>query len=614
MTASTIRQKYLAFFKAKDHQIIPPAPLVPADDPTTLFTNSGMQPLVPYLKGQIHPMCRRLVDSQPCFRAEDIDEVGDNRHTTFFEMLGNWSLGDYFKQDQLPWFWEFLTHELKLPKARLYISLFKGSSQVPRDQESLKVWKKLGVPENKIYWYEAKKNWWSRAGTPEEMPEGEIGGPTSEVFFEFDSVDHNTKYGKACHPNCDCGRFLEIGNTVFMEYEKTKQGLKKLPAQNVDFGGGLERLTAASQNQPDIFQIELFSEAVKNLEVVKKSGPAYNQDPLPYRVIVDHLRAAVFMAAGGVEPSNKDRGYILRRLIRRSMVQARKLGMEQDEWLSNTLPLLASPYTKTYPLIDKKIPEINQTITQEIDKFRQTITRGLKEFNKTSPNQINERFAFKSLATYGMPFEITQELAQQRGIKLDKGVFDEYVKKHQDLSRTVSTGMFKGGLADHSEATTKLHTATHLLHAALKKVLGDHVRQEGSHITAERLRFDFAHPRVLADEEIKKVEDLVNQKITEDLPVKKTIEAKNQALKSGAMAFFKETYPDKVTVYTVGRDLNQGWFSKEFCGGPHVTSTGKIGSVRIYKQKNLGAGLRRLYARLNHGNHQSIDQNQGRTQ
>jgi len=586
MTTNEIRQAYLDFFtdKTRQHKKIPLAPLVPPDDPTTLFTGSGMQQLVPYLKGEPHPMGKRLVNSQPCFRAEDIEEIGDNRHTTFFEMLGNWSLGDYFKADQLNWSWEFFTQVLNIPQEKLHVALFKGDKHVPKDEESFTIWKKLGLPESRIHFYPAKYNWWSRAGTPENMPPGEIGGTTSEIFFEFESVKHNPKFGKSCHPNCECGKFIEISNSVFMEYEKQKDGsLKPLPKQNVDFGGGLERLAQAVQNQPDIFQIDIFKFLIKTIETATNKK-YQGQDKLPMRVIADHLRAAKAMIDSGIEPSNKQQGYILRRLIRRSAIKFRQLAGKLD-------PQTLAKVVKTKPVL-----------VEEIKKFQSTLDRGLKEFEKLEPNQLNELNAFNLFQTYGFPFEISEELFREKGQILDKKKFDQVFEDHKKLSRTASAGMFKGGLEDQSEATKKLHTATHLLHQSLRQILGDHVRQQGSHITADRLRFDFTHPQALTHEQIKKIETLINKQIKKDLPVKKTIQTKNQALKSGALAFFKETYPDKVSVYSIGD------FSKELCGGPHVSSTGEIGGVKITKEESIGADKRRLYAVLKNGDQKPAHQ------
>jgi alanyl-tRNA synthetase len=616
MDSRDVRAKYLAFFKSapRNHQAIPPSPLVPQDDPTTLFTGSGMQQLVPYLKGQPHPMGTRLVDSQPSFRAEDIEEIGDNRHTTFFEMLGNWSLGDYFKKEQLPWFFEFLTQGVGLDPKRLSVTVFEGDKIVPKDEESIKIWQELfktkaaaqsGAagfdPQTKIYLYSAKKNWWSRAGEPGKMPVGEIGGPDSEVFYDFGpelKLHENSVFkDKPCHVNCDCGRFLEIGNSVFMEYVKTETGFEPLPKKNVDFGGGLERITAASQNQPDIFQTDFFSEAIKTLESLKQTGGNYDTNPKPYRIIVDHLRGAAFMAAEGVEPENKGRGYILRRLLRRSVVYARQLGLEDTEWLKETLSLVADPYAQVYPEVTEKIPQISERLTQEVDKFRKTVDKGMRLLERY--RKVDGKVAFDLFQTYGFPLEITEELLAQKGQQVNREEFEKEFEKHKQLSRTASAGMFKGGLADKSEEVTKLHTATHLLHKALREVLGDHIGQVGSNITAERLRFDFTHPQAMTQEEIQQVEAIVNEKIKANLPVHKTTEDKQAALASGALAFFPEKYPGKVTVYTIGKDPQKNWWSRELCGGPHVATTREIGGVTIEKETAVGTGKRRIYAVLN---------------
>jgi len=565
MDSNEIRSAYLKFFKDKGHAIIPPAPLVPPNDSTTLFTPFGMQQMVPYLKGEPHPMGKRLVDSQPCFRSEDIDEVGDNRHTTFFEMLGNWSLGDYFKDEQLNWFWEFLIQVLKLPKDKLYVTVFEGGSGVPKDEASFNIWKKIGLPESHIFYYPAEKNWWSRCGAPDKMPPGEIGGPDSEVFYEFSEVKHRQKFGAKCYPNCDCGRFMEIGNSVFMEYEKQADGsFKPLPKKNVDFGGGLERLAAACQNTPDIFKIDIFQPLMQAINTKSLADS---------RLIADHLRASAAMLNEGVLPSNKKQGYVLRRLIRRAAVK-----LENPQTLADYLGLL------------KTGEEARIILNNEINKFSHSLKEGIKILNKAKV--IDEALAFNLFQSYGLPLEVISAVTK---VKLSKDKFNALLEKHSQKSRTASVGMFKAGLADHSEVVTKLHTTTHLLHAALRQVLGSHVRQEGSNITSERLRFDFSHPQALTSVEISQIEVLINQKIKEGLTVTKTIIDKETALQSGALAFFKETYPDKVSVYTIGN------FSKELCGGPHVDSTAKIGSVKIIKQESIGAGKRRLYAVLNHG-------------
>jgi len=592
MTANEIRKKFIEFYKESGHAEIPSAPLVPENDPTTLFTSSGMQPLVPYLLGEPHPLGNRLVNSQKCFRAQDIEEVGDNRHTTFFEMLGNWSLGDYFKKEQHPWFLEFLTKELSLPIEKLAVTIFEGNNEIPKDEESEKIWLSLGIPSERIFSYGVDKNWWSRSGSPNSMPPGEPGGPDSEVFFEFTQVNHNKKFGDRCHPNCNCGRFLEIGNSVFMEYKKQTDGsFIKLPRQNVDFGGGLERLEAATENNTDLFTTDFFLESVKSLEANKKSGEEYKSNPKPYRIIVDHLRAAIFMVADGVESSNKERGYILRRLIRRTMVYSRKLGLKSDEWLSNTFALLAQPYIHQYSDLYEALPRINQQITGEVDKFRKTLEKGLNVIRKMP--KLNGKLAFFMYEAFGFPWELTEEIALERGQQIERQQFEEEFKKHQELSRTASKGMFKGGLQDRSEQVIKLHTATHLVHQALRTILGNHVAQKGSNITAERLRFDFSHPTKLTEQQIKNVEDLVNTKIKEDLAVTFKLVSYNKAQEEGALAFFGERYPQKVKVYSIGQ------FSKEICGGPHVDRTSVLGIFKITKQQALGAGTRRLYAIVN---------------
>ena len=651
MDSNEIRKSYLKFFVGKKHALIPPAPLVPPDDPTTLFTSSGMQPLVPYLKGEPHPKGKRLVDSQPCFRANDIDEVGDNRHTTFFEMLGNWSLGDYFKEDQLAWFWEWLTEELHLSKDRLHVTIFDGDKNLKRktnvsqsltpDVESKSIWLKIGVPEKQIHWCGSDKNWWSRAGVPENMPVGEIGGPDSEVFFDFDpeeklKIHENSKWAEnQCNPNCDCGRFLEIGNSVFMEFEKQENGVfKPLPKQNVDFGGGLERLTAAVQNIPDIFQIDIFQPAMKQIDslisIVDDSDykkDTYlrqlperiveqedlekfkNQCVFSKRVIADHLRAAVFMVSQGLEPDNKQQGYMLRRLIRRAVLHGKNLGINGN-FTKKIAKAFVISYKDSYPDICKNEEQIYQTFDLEETKFRNSLEMGLREFNKyvtigevgkpaTRKKILDPKFVFNLFQTFGFPYELTKEEAENRGIEFpQREEFEKELEEHKKLSRTTSAGMFKGGLADRSEDVTKLHTTTHLLQAALRQVLGEHVHQEGSNITSERLRFDFSHPQALSVEEMKQVEKLINQKIKADLAVVKTIEDKDKALASGAMAFFRENYPDKVSVYTIGD------FSKELCGGPHASSTAAIGGVKLIKQEAIGAGKRRVYAVLKTIHHQ----------
>ena len=598
MSTDDIRKKYLDFFKKRNHIEITPSPLVIDSDPTTLFTSSGMQPLVPYLKGEKHPQGKRLVDSQPSLRLQDIEEVGDNRHTTFFEMLGNWSLGDYFKKEQLPWIWEFYTKELGLDPARIHVSVFEGNAEVPKDTESFEIWKSLGLPEDHIHFYGADKNWWSRAGTPEAMPAGEIGGPDSEMFYEFEEVEHDPSFGKFCHPNCDCGKFLEIGNSVFMQYEKTKEGkLIELPQKNVDFGGGLERVAAALIGNPDVFRIDMFSGIIKSLE--EETGINYGTDEvkdISFRVIADHLRASCNLLAEGVVPGNKLHGYVLRRLIRRAMFHFHQLGSGIS---GSAVAHIAEDLRRYYPNVYKNWQFVEENLTAEATRFEKALNRGLAKLTSivADGTEINGKVAFDLYQTEGFPLELTTEILKQNGISFtpeEKNAFESEFEKHKELSRTSSAGMFKGGLAEASEITTKLHTATHLLHAALRQVLGEHVGQKGSHITSERLRFDFSHPQKLTDDELENVESLINLKIKEDLPVSFVEMPLKEAVALGAMHFFAEKYGEKVKVYTIGDPP----FSREICGGPHVTHTGAIGSVNIIKQEKIGSGIIRIYASL----------------
>ncbi|KKS00756.1 MAG: alanyl-tRNA synthetase, alanyl-tRNA synthetase [Microgenomates group bacterium GW2011_GWC1_41_20] len=601
MSTEEIREKYLNFFKKNDHAEITPSPLVIDSDPTTLFTSSGMQQLVPYLKGEKHPKGKRLADSQPSLRLQDLEEVGDNRHTTFFEMLGNWSLGDYFKEEQLKWIWKFYTEELGISSERLHVSVFEGDGEVPKDTESFEIWKKIGVPENHIHFYDAKKNWWSRAGIPQEMPPGEIGGPDSEIFYEFEDIAHRPEFGSFCHPNCDCGKFLEIGNSVFMQYQKTDDGkLIDLPQKNVDFGGGLERVSAALLNNPDIFAIDIFSGVIGKIE--KETGRRYGSDiskDVSYRVIADHLRAAVNLLAEGVIPGNKLHGYVLRRLVRRAMFHFHLLGSGIS---GSAVSHIAEEYRKYYPNVDKNWQFIDENLTAEATRFEAALKRGLAKLTRAVSEgvEIDGKFAFDLYQTEGFPLELSMEILKQNGMNFtrdEKNSFEEEFEKHKSASRSASAGMFKGGLAEASEITTKLHTATHVLHAALRQVLGEHVGQKGSHITNERLRFDFSNQQKLSDKEIGQIEDLINLKIAEDLPVTFSVMSLPDAIASGAMHFFAEKYGQEVKVYTVG-DPKGIWFSKEVCGGPHVTHTGEIGGVKIIKQEKIGSGIIRLYATI----------------
>ncbi len=616
MTPNQLRTAYIKFFVDRGHAEIPSARLVPENDPTTLFTSSGMQPLVPYLLGQKHPLGDKLVDSQKSFRSQDIEEVGDNRHTTFFEMLGNWSLGSYFKKEQLPWFFEFLTEVVKLDPQKLFVTVFAGNADAPRDTESVEIWKSVfqtvgidakdidesdihGMQDGRIFYYPEKKNWWSRSGVPSAMPAGEPGGPDSEVFYDFGpelQLHQNSEWkNEACHVNCDCGRFMEIGNSVFMQYQKQADGsFKSLPQQNVDFGGGFERILAASTNAIDVFTTALFTPLLKTIEEV--SAKSYEgENKRNFRIIADHVRAAVMLASDGVRPANKEQGYVMRRLIRRAVRYGRLLGI-QSAFLSQVAQPVIEEYKSVYPNVGEHKLEIMQTLDEEEMKFGRTIQKGLKEIERVP--ELDGTIAFQLYETYGFPFELTEEIARERGQTVEYGTFRKAFEKHQELSRTASKGMFKGGLADHSETVTKYHTATHLLHAALREILGTHVHQEGSNITAERLRFDFSYPAALTNEEKQKVEDRMNEKIHEALPVTQTFLPKEDALKQGAMAFFKEKYADTVSVYTIGRDAKTDWYSKELCGGPHVSNTKEIGHVKIVKEEAVGSGKRRVYVQL----------------
>jgi alanyl-tRNA synthetase len=626
MTANEIRSAYLKFMAARGHAIIPRANLLPQDDPTTLFTGSGMQPLLPYLLGAQHPQGTRLVDSQTCFRAEDIDEVGDNRHTTLFEMLGNWSLGDYFKDDQLPWFWEFLTTVVKLDPKRLYVTVFAGDpdNQIPQDDESVEIWKTLfksvGIEAGvalvgseqdgyhrgmqggeRIFYYDAKKNWWSRAGEPQNMPAGEPGGPDSEVFYDF-GTKHDPKWGKHCHPNCDCGRFLEIGNSVFMQYVKNQAGgFDQLPKPNVDFGGGLERIAAAANHDPDIFKIGLLWPVVEKLEALSHSR--YAEHPHAMRIIADHLRAATWLATDGVVPSNNTQGYVMRRFIRRAIRQALSLDLRED-FLELIVPVITEIYRADFPELAAREESIIQVLVREEKQFRRTLERGVREFAKLVAGELTGDKVFTLFDTYGFPPELSLEEATDNHIKVDphwRRDFDRLLAGQKERSRSATAGQFKGGLADHSEITTKYHTATHLGYKALRMVLGDHVIQRGSNITPERLRFDFSHPEKMTPEQIKRVEDIVNENIARDWPMGFREIPTEQAFKEGALGAFGDKYGDTVKVYTAG-DPEGEWFSKEICGGPHVSHTGALGEggkrYRITKEESSSAGVRRIKAVL----------------
>jgi len=596
-----LRKKFADFWKEKNHKEVPPISLVPQNDSTTLFTGSGMQQLVPYLLGEVHPLGKKLYNIQPCFRSQDILEVGDNRHTTFFEMMGNWSLGDYFKKEQLSWFWQFLTEVLGFDKKRLYVTVFAGDKKnnLDPDNESRKIWLELGVLENHIFAYGPEKNWWSRSGVPDNMPEGEPGGPDSEVFYDFGQdlkLHENSLFSSQnCHPNCDCGRFMEIGNSVFMQFKKTKNGFEELPAKNVDFGGGLERILAALNNNPDVFLTDIYLPIIKNLE--KTVGKKYDNedDKRKIRVIADHLKGAVFLIKTGVYPSNKERGYYLRRLLRRVTVKTYQL-KEKTVSAEDLIPAIESiiEIYKNIYFDQKDFLEIKNIVGEEINRFNKTLNKGLsilQKIDKPTGKQV-----FDLYQNYGFPKELTEELLKEKGATFDQKQFDQEFEKHRQLSRTASAGMFKGGLADHSENTLRYHTATHLLHQALFDILGETVRQEGSNITGERLRFDFYCLNKPNLEQIKEVEKIINQKIEEELPVNFVLLKKEEAYKIGAKSFFREKYPEIVKVYFIGTSLDNA-YSKEFCGGPHVKNTKEIGKIEIFKFEKIGTNLYRVYAK-----------------
>jgi alanyl-tRNA synthetase len=617
MTLNEVRSAYLEFFKAHGHTVIPSSSLVPQNDPTTLFTGSGMQPMVPYLLGENHPEGTRITDSQKAFRTDDIEEVGDNRHTTLFEMLGNWSLGDYFKREQLPWIFEFLTEKIGLDPKRLYVTAFIGDEKnnLPRDTESVDIWQKLfsekgitaevaiigseadgyerGMKESEhIFYYEAKKNWWSRAGTPDKMPSGEPGGPDSEMFYDF-GTPHDTTFGAHCHPNCDCGRFLEIGNSVFMQYLKKEDGsFGLLPKQNVDFGGGLERITMATTLNPDIIEV-CHRPILDHLE--KLSGKKYGEhkeDIRSFRIVADHIKASVFLIADGVLPAKSDRGYFVRRLIRRSVQHADKLGIGENSFAALVRPV-AEMYKDAYPEISEKVSTIEKVIAEEEAQFRKTLANGLRELEKMG-NTID---AFMLSTTYGFPIELTAEIAKERGLSIDLDAVQKQVEEHQALSRAGAAQKFAGGLADSSEQTVKYHTAHHLLLKALQMVLGPEVHQRGSNITNERLRIDFSYGQKMTTEQIVEVEKIVNEQIQKALSVEQVMIPREEAEKIGAEHEFGAKYPDTVSVYFIGPRENA--FSVEFCGGPHLSNTDElVGTFKIIKEEASSAGIRRIKALL----------------
>ena len=582
MKAIELRNKYLNFFKKHGHNIIPSAPLIPENDASVLFTTAGMQPLVPYLLGEEHPEGKRLTDYQKCVRTNDIEEVGDNRHLTYFEMLGNWSLGDYFKEESINMSFEFLTKELQIPTEKLFVTCFAGDEDCPRDEVSANAWKKAGIPENHIYYYGKDDNWWI-AG--EEGP----CGPDTEMFYDTGKK----ACGPDCQPSCDCGKYVEIWNNVFMEYFKDKNGYSKLKQKNVDTGLGLERATMLLQGKETPYDTEIFEPIMKKLEELQKIDKIESR-----RIIAEHLRSSMMIICDGGRPSNIDRGYVLRRLIRRMIRHMNKLEIDLND-LSTLIDINVENLKEMYPELEKNKETIKSVIIEEKNKFVKTLSHGEREFEKEikkleeqNIDTIPGKIVFRLYDTYGFPPEVTKELAEENGLKINLDEFDKLFKEHQEKSRQGAEQKFKGGLADQNEKTISYHTATHLLHEALREVLGEHVKQSGSNITEERLRFDFTHPQKMTKEEIQKVEDLVNEQIQKDLPVTCEEMSYEDAKKSGAIGLFTDKYGDKVKVYTIGD------FSKEICGGPHVTHTGDMGTFKIKKEESSSSGVRRIKAIL----------------
>lgn len=593
ITPDQLRQKYLDFFKSKDHAVISGKSLIPENDPTVLFTTAGMHPLVPYLLGEPHPAGARLVDYQKCVRTGDIEAVGDPSHLTCFEMLGNWSLGDYFKKDSIAYSWEFLTSPdwLALDPRKLSVTVFAGDENAPRDEESAGYWKAIGVPERRIAYLPAEDNWWAA---------GPVGpcGPDTEIFYWV---------GEGLPPEgsnkgTDSANWMEIWNNVFMEYNRVdEKTLAKLPKQNVDTGMGLERTVTVLNGKTSVYQTEIFQPVIKAVGEI--SGYAYGSDEAKdssVRIIADHVRASTFIIADpkGVSPGNVGAGYVLRRLIRRAVRHGRKLGIE-GAFLGRLAAVVVERFAGAYPELRENEARVMAELLREEEKFLETLQKGEHEFEKMLPNLLRNpqkvmsgRLAFKLYDTYGFPIELTLELAAENGMTVNREEFDEAFKKHQELSRAGAEQTFKGGLADQSEMATKYHSATHLLHKALRMVLGEHVAQKGSNITAERLRFDFSHPSPMSPEEIKRVEDIVNEQIKRDLPVSMQMLPLEEAKSSGAMALFGEKYEAVVKVYSMGD------FSKEVCGGPHVERTGVLGKFVIQKEQSSSAGVRRIRAVL----------------
>lgn len=597
MTGNELRRKFIEFFKSKGHAEISGKSLIPENDPTVLFTTAGMHPLVPYILGEPHPAGKRLVDCQKCMRTDDIEEVGDPSHLTFFEMLGNWSLGDYFKKDAIAFSYEFLTSSkwLGFSPDVLSVTVFAGDAEVPPDNEAADIWKSVGIPVERIHFLPRKDNWWGPAGQTGPC------GPDTEMFIDTGIP----ACGPACKPGCNCGKYFEVWNDVFMQYNKTSEGkYPPLAQKTVDTGMGVERTIAMMQGKKTVFETELFWPLIESLQDL--TGKAYGADAVldaSFRIIADHLRSSVFILGDdrGVKPSNLGQGYILRRLVRRAIRHGRKLGLEKS-FLGALAAAVVATYEDFYPELRERSAMIAHELGLEEERFSETLQKGEKEFEKLLPNLLKNpqkiipgRVAFRLYDTYGFPIEITEELAREHGMAVDRKGFDEAFEKHQELSKAGAEKTFKGGLADNSEMTTRLHTATHLLHQALRQVLGGHVAQKGSNITPERLRFDFTHPAPMTPEEVKKVETIVNEQIARDLAVTMEVMSLEQAKAAGSIALFGEKYEEKVKVYSIGD------FSKEVCGGPHVQKTGTLGTFVIQKEQSSSAGVRRIRAVLENG-------------
>lgn len=625
MNAQDIRNKYLDYYKSNGHAVIPRAKVVPENDPTTLFTSSGMQQLLPYLLGETHPAGVRLVDSQACIRAQDIEDVGDNRHTTFFEMLGNWSLGDYFKKEQLPWIFNFLINEIGLDPNRLYVTCYNGNKQynIPQDTEAAEIWKELfaskgieakevalgleqhgyevGMQGGRIFYY--NENWWSRGGDEANTPVGDPCGPDSEMMYEFPQVEHDESFGEYCHPACDCGRYIEIGNSVFMTYRRTQGGFEKLPAPNVDFGGGLERIAAAQIDSPDVFKISFLWPIIEAIE--KLSGKQYDEYRENMRVIADHLRAATFMAVDGIVPSNKRQGYVMRRLVRRAVRFAFDLGIEQN-FLEGIVPAIADLYTNDFPEVKAKKDEVVAILIKEEKAFRQTLKKGLQQLATFKDSGLGGTEVFTLYDTYGFPVELSTEEALKQGMTLSSSwreEFDAKMAEQRARSQTAVKGKFKGGLGGQDLIHKKYHTATHLMYQALRDVLGTHVVQHGSNITEERLRFDFSHGEKVTPEQIRQVEDIVNEQIGKDLKVSFAEYPTSEATGPlGALGQFGDRYGDTVKVYKMIEGGAEKPFSFEICGGPHVDHTLQLfedgKKFKIQKEESSSAGIRRIKAVL----------------